>query len=113
MTFDPNIDQLRYLTTTTASLFGLYSIVVALIIQFEREKKFLGTYFRLVVCVPILLLGISFVAGLKTIYFSWLWNTVAWSGRWVAVGMVMADTVAVSWIAIALLVLIFKVGRGQ
>lgn len=112
MTFNPNMDQLRYLTTTTASLFGLYSIVVGLLIQFEREKQFLGTWFRVAVCVPILLLGVSFVAGLKTVYVSWLWNAVPWSGGWVLFGMAIADVIAVCWIAIALLLLIFKVGRS-
>jgi hypothetical protein len=109
----PDIDQLRYLTTATGSLFGLYSIVVGLIIQFERERKFMGLTFRLGVCVPIFLLAASFIAGIKTVYCSWLWNVVPQSGTYVLFGMTVADATAVAWIAIALLYLILKIGKSS
>ncbi len=109
---NPTVTQVQLLLTTSASLFGLYGVVVALLIQLRRDAKFMGLWFRLAVCAPITLLAVALLMGLGTVYLCWWTGSTTVPGLSIVIlAMTAMDCLAILWIPTLLVHLVFRVGR--
>jgi len=95
------MDQLAVSNNDHASLFGLYSLVVGLLIHLNRKAYFLGSGFAGPVCVPISCWEFHCCwpeDGLRQLAV----ECGAWVRAWVLFGMAIATSSRYAGIAMAL-----------
>ena len=108
----PSADYLRSALGTTASLFGLYGIAVGLLLQMQREGRYIERGFRRLLCTPIIMLACAFVACLVLLSHALIVAALPWWSDLIVIGVFILDGLAVLLVTITLSILIFRVGRG-